>query len=251
MYFDTHTHVNFPEYNHDREGILKQCSNEKIWITNVGVDFETSKQAVDLASGFDRGVYAAIGLHPTEIQSFNEDEFAGLITKKVVAVGECGLDYYHKDTSVVKQKAEFVDQIHFAQKHSLPLIIHCRDAYDDLIEILKAEHTGPAGIIHSFTDSWETAKRFLDLGFYIGLNAILIFDKTGRLTDVAKNAPSDRILTETDAPFLTPPPERSKRNVPMNVKTVAARIGELRGVSQEKIGEMTYNNALKVFDIHV
>jgi TatD DNase family protein len=127
-------------------------------------------------------------------------------------------------------------------------VIHCRDAYDDLIEILKAEYTGSA-IVHSFTDSWEIAKKFLDMGFYLGLNAILIFDKTGKLQEVAKNLPSDRILLETDAPFLSP--VRGVRNVPQNVRKVAEKLAELRGESLEQISEYTFNNALKIYNINV
>jgi TatD DNase family protein len=125
-------------------------------------------------------------------------------------------------------------------------VVHCRDAYHDLLPILKAEYSGP-GIIHSFTDSWETAQKFLDLGFYIALNAILIFDKTGKLPEVAQNLPSDRILIETDAPFLSP--MRGKRNEPAFVQKVAEKIAELRGETVEQVSEYTFNNALKVYGI--
>ena len=255
MLFDTHTHLNFPEFNEDRELILQKLSEDKIWITNVGTDFVSSKSAVELAEQTPLGVYATVGMHPSELGNFEEDQFANLITSKVVAVGECGLDYYHKETTPDHQKQLFSSQIAFAQKHTLPLVIHCRDivgstkAYEDVLDILKSSYTG-IGIIHSFTDSWETAKKFLDLGFYVALNGIIFFDKSGNLEEVCKNLPSDRILTETDAPFLTPPPNRGKRNTPANVRLVAEKIAELRGEEFDVVCDQTYKNALSVFKIN-
>ncbi|HEX5429583.1 MAG TPA: TatD family hydrolase [Patescibacteria group bacterium] len=249
MLFDTHTHVNFPEFDADREEILTKAQAGGLWITNVGCDFASSKSAVELAAKFEKGVLATVGQHPTDSkEEFDEEKYAQLITPKVVAVGECGLDYYHEkqEEGIRKQKSEFVKQIHFAQKLNLPLVIHCREAYGDLIEIMKSEYNGLA-IIHSFTDSWDTAKKFLDMGYYIALNAILIFDKTGKLPEVAKLAPSDRILIETDAPFLSP--VRGRRNEPSNVVKVAEKIAELRGESLEQVSEYTFNNALKIYGL--
>lgn len=249
MIFDTHTHVNFPEFDTDRAEVLRACSKQGIYLTNVGCDFTSSKSAIELASKYEKGVYATIGQHPTDTkETFDEEQYSALVTEKVVAVGECGLDYYHeKDPGKQdRQKQEFIKQIHFAQKVSLPLVIHCRDAYQDGYEILRDEHKGEC-IIHSFTDSWETAKKFLDLGYYIALNAILIFDKSGKLSEVAKNLPSDRILTETDAPFLSP--VQGKRNDPTNVKKVVEKIATLRNESIEKVSEYTFNNALKIYGI--
>jgi TatD DNase family protein len=252
MLFDTHCHVNFPEFDADREEVLKRSQIEKLWMTNVGCDYKSSKSAVEIADKFEEGVYATIGVHPTDsTESFDEEKYTLLLSSnKVVAIGECGLDYYHEkmETGRRQQATEFIKQIHFAQKHKLPLVIHCRDAYHDLIPILKSEYTCDA-IIHSFTDSWETAKKFLDMGYYIALNAILIFDKTGKLPEVAKNLPSDRILVETDAPFLSP--VRGKRNEPANVMKVVEKVAELRGEAVEKVAEYTFNNALKIYNINV
>jgi TatD DNase family protein len=249
MLFDTHCHVNFPEFNADREDILKRAQTEQLWMTNVGCDYKSSKSAVELADKFGKGIYATIGQHPTDSsEQFDEEKYSELITTKVVAIGECGLDYYHEKEAEGRryQAKEFIKQIHFAQKNGLPLVIHCRDAYEDLIEILKVEYQGNA-IVHSFTDSWETAKKFLDRGYYIALNAILIFDKTGKLPEVAKNLPSDRILTETDAPFLSP--IRGKRNEPANVMKVVEKIAELRGESVEEVANYTFNNACKIYNV--
>ncbi len=248
-YFDTHTHINFPQFDSDREKILDEAQSNQLWLTNVGCDFISSKSAVELAGKYENGVYATVGQHPTDSnEKFEEEKYSKLITPKVVAIGECGLDYYHEKTDVGKQKqrVEFVKQISFAQKQGLPLIIHCRDAYLDLLEILKAEYSG-AAIVHSFTDSWETAKKFLDRGYFIALNAILIFDKTDKLPEVAKNLPSDRILLETDAPFLSP--MRGKRNEPAFVAKVAEKLAELRNEDLEKVAEYTFNNARKFYNV--
>jgi len=185
-------------------------------------------------------------------EEFDESEYEKLLNEKVVAVGETGLDYFrlpdeHKYDAIVKQKQAFISQINFAKKHNLALIVHCRDAYDDVLDILQQHYREGRGVIHSFTDTWETAKKFLDFGFYVALNGILTFDKTGKLAEVALNTPIDRILIETDAPYLTPPPYRGKRNEPSYVKFVAEKIGEIRGLSAEKIGEQTFENAQRLF----
>ena len=178
-----------------------------------------------------------------------------MLTEKVVAVGECGLDYFRlpsdsdRESVIKKQKEEFVKQLHFAKKHKLPVIIHCRDAYADLLEILKSEYAGLQGVAHSFTDTWEIAKKFLDLGFYIALNGILTFDKTGKLAEVVANTPADRLLTETDAPYLTPPPYRGKRNEPSYVEFVAEKIAEIKGVEKEEVEETTTQNARDLYKI--
>jgi TatD DNase family protein len=265
MYFDTHSHVQLAAYKEDRDAVMKRSLDGGVWMVNVGTSFQTSKDAVDLAGNYPEGVYASIGLHPGHTwhdendpdempnmrqESFNPADYEPLINDKVVAIGEIGLDYYRvpEDSAPAKtlQKKAFIDQLHFAQSHDLPIIIHCRDAYEDTVEILKAEYKG-AGIIHSFTDSWETAKKFLDLGFYLALNGILIFDKTGRLAEVCKNLPSDRILSETDAPYLTPPPNRGKRNEPLNVRQVVEKMAQIRGVGTSEMSELTFQNALTVY----
>ena len=255
MLFDSHCHLNFSDFDPDRDEILKKCREEGIWMANVGTDYESSKGAVALAGKYDQGVYATIGVHPADNPSsgFDDAAFAGLITDRVVAVGETGLDYFHlpkenPDQAKQFQKELFEEQIAFAQKNSLPLVIHCRDAYEDLLEILKANYSGEA-IIHSFTDSYQTAKKFLDLGFYIALNGILMFDKSGRLAEVCKNMPSDRILTETDAPFLSPPPHRGKRNEPLFVRYIAEKIAEIRSANSEEIFGQIFTNACRIYGI--
>ncbi len=271
MFFDTHTHVNFSAFKDDAEDTIKRALDNKTWMINVGTQTDTSRSASDLAKKHEQGVFAAIGLHPvhtyqqmldeeeshfkSRAESFDESEYESMLSDKVVAVGECGLDYFrlpeNEDPEKIKklQKQEFIKQLNFAKKHGLPVIIHCRDAYEDLIEILKSEYPGGSGVAHSFTDTWDTAKKFLDLGFYIALNGILTFDKTGRLAEVVKNTPADKLLTETDAPYLTPPPHRGKRNEPSYVQFVAAKIAEIKGISLEDVGNQTFTNACELFQI--
>jgi len=270
MLFDTHAHVNFSAYKNDADETVRRALETDTWMVNVGTQQDTSKSAVEFASKYPEGVYAAIGLHPSHTfqhmmdeeeshfesraESFDEVFYEKLLGKKVVAVGECGLDYYRlpedgtKEAVISKQKEEFIKQLHFAQKHFLPITFHCRDAYEDLIEILKAEYQG-GGVIHSYTGNWETAKKFIDLGFYIGLNGILTFDKTGRLVEVVEKAPFDKILIETDSPYLAPPPFRGKRNEPLYVQYVAGKIAEIKGLSWDEVGEQTFMNAKQLFKI--
>jgi TatD DNase family protein len=269
--FDTHTHVNFAAFKDDADQTVKRALDEGTWMINVGTQIDTSKSAADLANKYEQGVYAAIGLHPvhtyqqmldeeeshfkSRAESFVEADYEALLTDKVVAVGECGLDYFRipetsdKSSVISKQQLEFIKQLEFAKKHELPIIVHCRDAYGDLAEILKSEYAGLPGVIHSFTDTWNTAKQFLDLGFCIALNGILTFDKTGKLAEVVANTPLDRLLTETDAPYLTPPPFRGKRNEPSYVKHIAARMAEIKKMEIEELGNQTFNNAKNLFRI--
>jgi TatD DNase family protein len=270
MYFDTHTHVNFDAYKEDQEDVIKRSLDNGTWLVNVGTQSTTSKATVELAANYTEGVYATIGLHPLHTfqhmvdeeeshfesrqESFDEKYFESLLSDKVVGVGECGLEYFRLPSEnqgeiKLKQKEEFIKQIHFAKKHNLALVVHCREAYEDLLEILRSEYQGLRAIIHSFTHDWDTAKKFLDLGYYIALNGILAFDKTGRLAEVCKNTPLDRLLSETDAPYLAPPPYRGKRNEPSYVKYVVMKIAELKNMDTGEVENQLFQNALNVYGI--
>ncbi len=255
MYFDTHTHANFRDFDQDRDEVMKRALDAGVWMTNVGTSFEASKSAVELAAKYKQGVFATIGIHPIEQEKFDSEKYSALISDKVVAVGEIGLDYYHLtkteneiENAVKIQKQLFIEQLHFAKDHNLPVVLHVRNAYEDALGIIKAEYSG-TGILHSFTDSWETAKKFLDLGFYVALNGILTYDSTGKLEEVCKNLPSDRILSETDAPYLTPPPYRGKRNEPLYVSYVVEKMAQIRGISVPEMAEQTFQNAMAVYGI--
>lgn len=267
MYFDTHTHATFAAFDNEVDGVIKRAFDQDVWMANVGTSFATSKNAAETAKKYPKGVYATVGLHPGHTwqdmpdpdesvdnhkESFVEEEYAALLSDKVVAVGEIGLDYFRvplEDVATKQlQKDAFVAQLVFAKKYELPVVIHCRDAYDDCLEILKAEYKGQ-GIIHSFTGDWETAKKFLDIGFHVALNGILMFDKTGRLNEVCRNLPSDRILSETDAPYLAPPPHRGKRNEPAYVRYIVDYMAKIRWADPEEMARQTFENALSVYKI--
>jgi len=271
MYFDSHTHVNFSALKDDSAQIIKTSLDANTWLMNVGTQSDTSQSAVDMANEYKEGVYAAVGLHPvhtyqqmldeeeshfkTRREIFDEKVYEPMLGEKVVAVGECGLDYFRIPQGEALEEAKklqtdaFVAQLHFAKKHNLPITIHCRDAYDDLLSVLKAEYAGNPGVMHSFTDTWETAQKFLDFGLNIAFNGILTFDKTGKLEEVVKNLPADRIMIETDAPYLTPPPHRGKRNEPAYVKYIAEKIALIRGEDPEKVGQQAFDNTIKLFKI--
>ena len=272
MIIDTHSHLNFKAYDADRDEVVKRNFENGVVCIDVGTKYETSKHAVELAEK-NEGIYAAIGMHPihikTDLMKLKMDESEGgfaplgeeldvdkykqlaMSSKKVVAIGEIGLDYYYKPKSAAKkeqfkqkQKEVFIAQLEMAEELNLPVIIHCRVAFNDLYEILKTRKL--RGTIHCFVGTWEDAKKFIDLGFYIGMNGII--DKLDQ-DEVVKNAPLDKIVVETDCPYLTPKAEGDKRNEPIFVKHVIQKIADLRGLSFDQVSEATTTNAKKLFNI--
>ncbi len=269
---DTHSHLNFKVYDADREEVIKRTQEAGVFCIDVGTKYETSKLAVELAEK-NEGIFAAIGMHPihikTDLLKLKMDEEEGAFaplgeeydaekykelakSKKVVAIGEIGLDYYYRPKSRTKleafkeeQKKVFVQQLDLAEELNLPVIIHCRMAFKDLYEILKIRKL--RGTIHCFTGNIEEATQFTDLGFYLGINGII--DKLD-LTEVIKNISLDKILVETDCPYLTPLVEgKEKRNEPIFVKHVIQKIADLKGLSFEEIETKTTENAKKLFNI--
>jgi TatD DNase family protein len=272
MIIDTHSHLNFKAYDNDREDVIKRTQKEGVFCIDVGTKFETSQRAVELAEK-NENIFAAIGMHPIHIKTdllklrtdeeegafqplgeeFDKEKYLQLAkSKKVVAIGEIGLDYYYRPKTKTRleefkkiQKEVFIKQLELAEELNLPVIIHCRMAFEDLHEILKNKKM--RGVIHCFTGNWEEAQKFLNLGFYLGINGIIF---KLNLDEVIKNCPLDKILTETDCPYLTPPAEgKDKRNEPIFVKHVAARIAELKGISSEEVANQTTQNAKKLFGI--
>jgi len=271
MIIDTHSHLSFKAYDGDRDEVIKRTQKEGVICINVGTKYETSKDAIELAEK-NEGMYAAIGLHPihikTDLMKLRTDEDEGAFaplgeefdkekykelakSEKVVAIGEIGLDYYYRPKGTAKkekfkenQKQIFVEQLKMAEELDLPVIIHCRMAHQDILEIL-ANHKA-RGTIHCFTGSWEEAQKYLSLGFYLGVNGIIFkFD----IDEVIRKAPIDKILVETDCPYLTPPMAADKRNEPIFVKHVIQKIAELRGMSFDEVVEQTTANAKKLFNI--
>lgn len=233
----------------------------------VGTDLEMSKKAMELAEKHE-GVWASVGLHPNDNlhEQLDIEQYRELLSHpKVVAIGEVGLDYYRTtgDEFIAKQKDRFIKFLELAREADKPLIIHCREAYTDMLEMIDAAGTlfgGSAvrGVIHSFTSTWENAQKFIERGFFIGLNGIITFPPSRKASDgqvqnsldeVAKNIPLENLLLETDAPYLSPAPHRGKRNEPGYIEFVAKKIAQLRGERVEKIAEMTMLNAQKLFDL--
>lgn len=274
---DIHSHVQFIAYEHDREEALTRAREAKVGLINVGTQADTSKAAVDLAQGRE-GVWATIGLHPIHTaksyhdtlelggdegksftsrgEVFDYDFYKKLGTdSKVVGVGECGLDYYRLEENTKElQKKVFTEQIKLANELDKPLMLHIRTgkhaggeaAYDDALELLK-EHATVKGDVHFFAGTWNVAKKFIDFGFTISFTGVLTF--THDYDEVVKNTPLDMILTETDAPYITPVPHRGKRNEPIYVSEVVRRISELKGLPYDSVAETTVSSARRVFKL--
>jgi len=274
MIIDTHSHVNFNAYKGDRDEVIKRTLAGGVWMINVGTKYETSKSAVELAEKNESGVYAAIGLHPiyaaaefqkiktdpdegeflVKEQDFDKEKYKDLAkSKKVVGIGEIGLDYYYRPKSAIKlgefkakQKKVFMEELDLAKELSLPVIIHVRMAHEDVISILE-KYSGLRGVIHCFTGTWEQAQKYMSLGFYIGINGIIF---KFNIDEVIKQTPLDKILVETDCPYLTPTAEgKDARNEPLFVKHVIQRIAELKGISFDEVASATTDNAKKLFKI--
>lgn len=257
MLFDTHSHPQFPQYDTDRNEAIRRALDNDVAMICVGTDLEKSKEAIELAKKYNN-IWASVGLHPNNNlgEAFDPEEYYILgQNKKVVAIGEVGLDYYRTKASADQQfqKKRFIQQIQLASELNLPLIIHCRDAHKDMIDTLVSCRLSPwpgrlvalPGVIHSFTGAWDDAKKYIDLGFYIGLNGIVTFAR--QYDKTVTNLPLDKILLETDAPYLTPEPHRGKRNEPAYIKLVAQKIAELRKITFEELAETTTENAKKLF----
>ncbi|MDP2917964.1 MAG: TatD family hydrolase [bacterium] len=258
--FDTHSHLNFKDFNRDYpEVIAKAEKNGVSAIINVGADFATSEKAIK-ASQEKKICYAAIGIHPVHTQdaaALGETEIIARLeklaeNKKVVAIGETGLDYYHlpqggNEKIKMSQKRLFQIHLKLAHKLNLPLILHCRDAYEDLLSIIKAQDSNLSGVIHCFCGSEEAAKKFLDLGFYLGFTGLITYPGNEYLAKIIATAPDDKILAETDCPYLAPQAKRGERNLPHYVKYVIEYMAKSRGVDFEEMERITSENAEKLF----
>src|ERR1035437_6029303 len=256
-YFDIHSHINFSDYGADQADLLKQMKESVVWTTAVGVDWEKSKEAVELAEKND-GVFACIGVHPADDvnQSFEVSKFESLVSHpKVVAIGECGLDYFRMtgDATIEKkrQKDLFEQQINFAIEHQKLLMIHCREAYEDATDILESysRKFGDKlwGNAHFFAGGMEIGKRLLNINFSLSFTGVITF--THDYDEVIRMTPLDMIMSETDAPYVAPVPFRGKKNSPVYVKYVAEKIAEIRGDDLETVKKALVMNALTRFKI--
>ena len=276
---DTHSHVNFNAFKEDSAEVVKRALSEDIWMINVGTKYQTSRSAVEFAKNYKEGVYAVVGMHPMyaaaefvklktdpdegefliKEHEFNKEEYKKLAqSEKVVAIGEIGLDYYYKPKALVKleqfkekQKRIFQEQLDLAKELNLPVILHCRVAHDDVIDILsnyrlQTPNYNLTGVVHCFTGTKEQAQKYIDMGFYIGINGIIF---KFNIDEVIKDATLDKLLFETDCPYLTPPMAESKRNEPIFIKHTIDRVSELKNISFDEVCRVTTENAKTLFGI--
>lgn len=253
MFVDTHCHLDDAKLIDNIEEIVREFRAANVGIViNMGCDAATSEIVKSQAERFD-GVYFAAGIHPSDVKGATEkdlDEIAALFTHpKCVAVGEIGLDYYRDTSFKDKQKEFFVRQIALAKKAGLPVNVHVRDAMGDALEILKAnrENLTNGGVMHCYSGSVETAKELIKLGFYISFGGTLTFKNARTAVEVAAYVPLNRVLTETDSPYLAPEPVRGSVNSPKNIPHIAARLAEIRGVSVSDIERAAFDNTLALF----
>lgn len=254
MLIDTHAHLNAIQYQDDLEEVIERAQSEGVeTIVVVGFDRETITRAIELADQYEF-IYATVGWHPVDAIDMTDEDLKWIeelsAHPKVVALGEMGLDYHWDKSPKDIQKEVFKKQIALAKKVKLPIIIHNREATADIIEILEEENASEVGgIMHCFTGSVEVAKQCMDMNFYISFGGPVTFKNAKKPKEVAAEIPLDRLLIETDCPYLTPHPFRGKRNEPSYVKYVAEQIAELKGVSFEEIAQKTSDNAKRFFGI--
>jgi TatD DNase family protein len=285
-FFDAHTHVQFAAYDADRKEVIERSRKAGVGIVNVGTQYDTSRRAIELAEQYE-GLYAAIGLHPVHTSKsyhdtdelgggeaakgftsrgeiFDKEHYRELAAHpKTVAIGECGLDYFRfsetedRATQIKKQQDAFLAQIELAHEVGKPLMIHCRNAFSDLIDILRASrsmlHDAP-GIIHFFTGTNDDAKALLGLGFSFTFGGVITFPprkgkESGDYDEIVKMIPLDRLLSETDAPYVSPAKYRGKRNEPAYVVEVVKKLAELKRVSAEDMTRQVLKNAKNVFSL--
>ena len=254
MIFDTHAHYDDEQFDEDREDLLASMKDHGIGIiVNVGASLRGCKESVELAEKYPF-VYAAVGVHPDHTGDLNHETFLWLKqqseNEKVVAVGEIGLDYYWDNESHDVQKKWFIEQLNLAREKDLPVIIHSREAAADTLEIMKEYAQGLSGIIHCFSYSKEMAAEYVKMGFYIGVGGVVTFKNAKKVKEVVEEVPLERIVLETDCPYLAPTPNRGKRNSSMNLIYVAEEIAKIKGITVEKVIEQTEKNAREVYRLN-
>jgi TatD DNase family protein len=254
MIFDTHAHLNAHQYSEDLDSVIQKAKEEGVSkILVVGFDKETIEKALEIAEG-NEGFYAGIGWHPVDAIDFN-DNYINWIeelteNKKVVAIGEMGLDYYWDKSPKEVQLEVFKKQINLAKRVKLPMIIHNREATKDVLDTLRTEKADEVGgIMHCFNGSIETAKMCMDLGFYLSIGGPVTFKNAVNLQKVVEQIPMDKLLVETDCPYLTPHPYRGKRNEPSYIKHIVQKIADIKNISFDEVARITTSNAQKLLKI--
>lgn len=254
MIFDSHAHYDDEAFDEDREELLGSMKEHGVGIiVNVGASIEGIKRTVQLMDRYTF-VYGALGVHPDEVGDLSQERMDWLRSmcthEKAVAVGEIGLDYYWDKQSHEVQKKWFVEQLHLSREAGLPVVIHSRDAAKDTFDIMKSEHAGSTGgVIHCFSNSREIARDYLNLGYYIGIGGVVTFKNAKVLKEVAAYTPLDRILVETDCPYLAPAPYRGKRNCSRYLPYIIEEIANIKGISKEEVEKTTFENAKHMYQI--
>lgn len=257
-FFETHAHYDDERFNEDRELVINSLQKAGVTkVMNIGCDIETSKKAIEIANKYSF-IYATVGIHPSEIEKdingidrqINEIRNLAKLNKKVLAIGEIGLDYHWQDDNKKEQKYSFIKQIELANELNLPISIHTRDAIDDTIAIIKNEvKIQNKGILHCCPFNRELVKHGLNAGLYIAFGGTCTFKNAKGADEIINMVPLDRILIETDSPYLSPEPLRGKRNDSRNLKYIVRKIANAREMDEEEIAKITYENAMKLFKI--
>lgn len=252
MIFDTHAHYDDKQFDQDREELLASMKDNGIGtIVDVGSNMETSAWIVEAVKRYPM-MYGAVGVHPSDTADLTDADMDTLkkytAMDKILAIGEIGLDYYWDEPERDIQKKWFEAQIELAREVKLPIIIHSRDAAKDTYDVMKALHTEDiGGVVHCFSYSKEMARQFLDMGFYIGIGGVVTFKNAKTLKEVAAYTPLDRIVLETDCPYLSPEPNRGKRNSSLNLNYVAEALSQIKGVDKEELIAVTEENARRLY----
>lgn len=253
MLFDTHAHFDDPQFDSDRDEVIKSLADDGVTrVMNIGANMETSKKAIEIANKYDF-IYAAVGVHPCDTYDMTDEDIERLRimaknNPKVRAIGEIGLDYHFDDTKPDIQKEWFIKQLHLAKELNMPVVIHDRDSKGDAIEILKREGISN-GVMHCFSGSAETARELVKMGFMISFTGVLTFKNARRAVEACRSIPIERLMIETDCPYMAPEPHRGERNYSGYVKYVARKMAEIKGLSYEETARITMENGLRFYGI--
>ena len=252
MIFDTHAHYDDEQFDEDREELLASMQAYGVEaVTNIGASLASSQNTIELTKKYPF-VYGAIGVHPNEVDELNEDGIAWLkensALPKIVAVGEIGLDYYWDEPGREVQKKWFLRQLELAREVKLPVVIHSRDAAKDTLDIMKSFHAeNLGGVIHCFSYTKEMAREYLNMGFYLGIGGVVTFKNAKKLKEVVEYMPMEQMVLETDCPYLSPVPNRGKRNSSLNLPYVVEEVARLKGISADEVIEITNRNAKTMY----
>lgn len=252
MIFESHAHYDDIQFGKDREAILKKARNENVGcIINAASSMNSSRLSIELARTHEI-IFTSVGVHPHDVAAMKEHDLELLLAmsayEKVVAIGEIGLDYYYDNVPPEIQKLWFRQQIKLAVDLDMPMIVHSREASKDTFDLLyEGNGHSVGGVIHCFSGSVETAKKYVELGYYIGIGGVVTFANSKKLKEVVKEIPLDHLLVETDTPYLAPVPNRGKRNDSTNLPYIIDAIAEIKGLSSEEVEKATWNNGVKLF----